>query len=145
MHNYYYLNILDHLLLADRLLSKFHLIQFTGDKHSSIKQRSGNNCCYLFTQSCPTLCKPTVFSLPNTSVHGISQARILEWVAISYSRGSSPPRGGTQVSCVSCIRGGFFSAKPPGRPNKTISKILFLVFPVSFLLCILILNLIAFS
>ena len=42
-------------------------------------------------QSCPTLCDP---------VHGILQARILEWVAISFSRGSSQPRDQTQVSCI---------------------------------------------
>ena len=41
------------------------------------------------TQSCPTLCDPMDYSLPGSSVHGILQARILEWVAISFSRGSS--------------------------------------------------------
>ena len=41
------------------------------------------------TQSCPTLCDPMDCSLPGSSVHGIFQARILEWVAISFSRGSS--------------------------------------------------------
>ena len=43
-------------------------------------------------QSCPTLCDPVDCSLPGSSVHGIFQARILEWVAISFSRGSSQPR-----------------------------------------------------
>ena len=43
-------------------------------------------------QSCPTLCNPIDCSLPGPSVHGLFQARILEWVVISYSRGSSPPR-----------------------------------------------------
>ena len=43
-------------------------------------------------QSCPTLCDPMDCSLPGSSVHGIFQARILEWVAISISRGSSQPR-----------------------------------------------------
>ena len=52
------------------------------------------------TQSCLTLCDPMDCSLPGSSVHGISQARILEWVAISYSRVSSWPRD--QI-CVSCI------------------------------------------
>ena len=47
--------------------------------------------CVLVTQSCLTLCNPTDCSLPGSSVHGISQARILEWVAISSSRGSSWP------------------------------------------------------
>ena len=46
----------------------------------------------LVTQSCPTLCDPVDYSVPGCSVHGISQARILEWVAISFSRGSSRPR-----------------------------------------------------
>ena len=44
------------------------------------------------TQSCPTLGNPMDYSLPGFSVHGISQARILEWVAISSSRGSSQSR-----------------------------------------------------
>ena len=55
------------------------------------------------TQSCLTLCDPMDCSLLGPSVHGISQARILEWVATSYSRGSSRPRDRTCVSCVSCI------------------------------------------
>ena len=42
--------------------------------------------CVLGIQSCPTLCDPMDCSLPGSSVHGISQARILEWIAISYSR-----------------------------------------------------------
>ena len=54
-------------------------------------------------QSYPTLCNTIDCSLPGSSVHGIFQARILEWVAISFSRGSSWPRGQTRVSCVSCI------------------------------------------
>ena len=51
-------------------------------------------------QSCPTLCDPTDYSLPGFSVHGIFQARLLEWVAISFSRGSSQPRDWTQVSRI---------------------------------------------
>ena len=50
------------------------------------------------TQSCPTLRDPMDCSLPDSSVHGIFQARILEWVTISFSRGSSRPRDGTWVS-----------------------------------------------
>ena len=52
------------------------------------------------TQSCPTLCNPMDCSPKGSSVHGIFQARILEWVAISFSRGSSQPRDGTWVSCI---------------------------------------------
>ena len=51
-------------------------------------------------QSCPTLCNPMDSSLPGSSVHGIFQARILEWAAISFSRGSSQPRDWTGVSCT---------------------------------------------
>ena len=51
-------------------------------------------------QSWPTLYDPVDCSLPGFSVHGILQARILEWVAISFSRGSSQPRDGTQVSHI---------------------------------------------
>ena len=51
-------------------------------------------------QSCPTLCDPVDCSLPGSSVHGIFQARILEWVAISFSRGSSWPRDRTRVSRI---------------------------------------------
>ena len=51
-------------------------------------------------QSCPTLCNPMDCSPPCSSVHVIFQARILEWVAISFSRGSSRPRDWTHVSCT---------------------------------------------
>ena len=51
-------------------------------------------------QLCPTLCDPMDCSLPGSSVHGIFQARILEWVAISFSRGSSRPRDRTRVFCI---------------------------------------------
>ena len=51
-------------------------------------------------QSCPTLCTPMDCSLPGFSVHGIFQAIVLEFVAISFSRGSSRPRDWTQVSCI---------------------------------------------
>ena len=53
--------------------------------------------------SCPTLCNPMECSPPGSSVHGIFQARILEWVAIPLSRGSSQPRDQTQVSCIQIL------------------------------------------
>ena len=56
--------------------------------------------CCLVTKSCPTLCDPMDCSLPGSSVHGILQARILEWVAIPFSRRSSWPRDQTHVSCI---------------------------------------------
>ena len=51
----------------------------------------------------PTICGPMDCSPPGSPVHGILQARILEWIAISFSRGSSQPRGRICISCVSCI------------------------------------------
>ena len=57
---------------------------------------------------CPALCNPEDCSLPGFSVHRILQAGILEWAAISFSRGSSRPRDRTHVSCISCIGRLFF-------------------------------------
>ena len=57
-------------------------------------------------QSCPTLCDPIDGSPPGSSVHGILQARIREWVAVPFSKGSSQPRDRSQVSCIA---GGFFT------------------------------------
>ena len=61
--------------------------------------------CVLVAQSCPSLCDPMDCSPPGSSVHGILQARILEWVAMLSSRGSSQPRDQTQVFHIA---GGFF-------------------------------------
>ena len=56
---------------------------------------SSSHLCVLVAQSCPTLCDPMDCCLPGSSVHGILPARILEWVAIPFSRGSSQPRDRT--------------------------------------------------
>ena len=69
-------------------------------------------------QSCPTLCDPMDCSPPDFSVHGIFQARVLEWVAISFSRGSSQPRNQTRVSRAA---GRCFTSEPPGKPRVPIS------------------------
>ena len=66
-------------------------------------------------QSCPTLCDPIDGSPKGSSIPGILQARTLELVAMPSSRGSFQPRGQTQVSCVFCITGGFFTAEPLGK------------------------------
>ena len=60
-------------------------------------------CCCSVTKSHLTLCDPMNYSPPGSSVHGISQARILERVAISFSRESYQLRDWTHVSCLSCI------------------------------------------
>ena len=62
--------------------------------------------CIKVLVSCVQLCDPMDCSLPDSSFHGIFQARILEWVAIPFSRGSSWPRDQTQVSCIA---GRFFT------------------------------------
>ena len=60
----------------------------------------------LVSQSCPTLCNPMNCGPPGSYVHGILQARILEWVAMPSSRASPQLRDGTQVSLIT---GGFFT------------------------------------
>ena len=54
------------------------------------------------------------YGLAASSVHGISQAKILEWVAISFSRGSSDPRDQNHVSCIGMQ---IFTTEPPGKPK----------------------------
>ena len=66
-------------------------------------------CVCTVTQLCLTLCDPMDCRPPGSSVHGILQARVLEWVAMPFSRGSFQPRDQTHVSCVSCFAGGFFT------------------------------------
>ena len=65
------------------------------------------------------LCDPMDYSLPGSSIHGISQAKILEWVAISFSRGSSQPRDQTCVSYICTGRrvAGSLPLAPPGKPK----------------------------
>ena len=61
------------------------------------------NYYYSVTQLCPTLCDPMDCNLPGSSVHGILQAKILEWIAISSPRGSSLPRDRICISYISCV------------------------------------------
>ena len=74
------------------------LILLTGESASGV--------CVLAAQLCPTLCNPMDCSPPGSPVHGILQARIMEWVAISFSRGSSRPRDRIRISCIT---GGCFT------------------------------------
>ena len=64
--------------------------------------RPPKGLCVESLQSCLTLCDPMDCSLPGSSVHGILQAGILEWVAMPSSRGSSQPRNPIHISYVSC-------------------------------------------
>ena len=67
-------------------------------------------------QLCPTLCDLMDYSLPGFSVHGILQARILEWVAIPFSSRSSQPGDQTQVSPLQVNS---LLLEPPGKPKNT--------------------------
>ena len=71
--------------------------------------------CYVqLLQSCPTLCSPMDSSLPGSNVHGILQARMLEWVAVPSSRGSSWLRDWIHISCIADR---FFTTEPLGKPK----------------------------
>ena len=76
------------------------------------------------TQSYLTLCDPMDYSLSGSSIHGIFQARLLQWVAISFSRGSSWPRDWTQVSCIVGRRFYHLSHQEVPHSSKVILKIL---------------------
>ena len=97
--------------------------------HFAVYQKWARHCkstmhaCILSHCSCVRLFVTlwTIYSLSGFSVHGILQARILEWVAMPSSRGSSWPRNQT---CVSCIAGGFFTAKSLRTPKSTMLLLL---------------------
>ena len=74
-------------------------------------------CCCWVSKSCLTLLNSMDYSPPGSSVHGIPQAKILEWVAISFSRESSWPRNQTLISCTAGI---FFTTEPPGKPLQSL-------------------------
>ena len=75
--------------------------------------------CAKLLQSCPTLCNPLDRSPPGSSVHGILQARILEWFAMPSTRGSSPTRDLTQVSCTG--RWILYHRHQLGSPSHTLT------------------------
>ena len=79
---------------------------------------NGHMCmCAKSLQSCPTLFDLMDCSLPGSSVRGIIQARILEWVVMPSSRGSSWPKSWTRISHISCI-GRFFTADASWEAHK---------------------------
>ena len=89
----------------------------------------------MHAQSRPTLCNPMDCSLPGSSLHGIFQARILEWVAISSSRGSSLSKDRTHVSCISCI--GRWVLYYCGNWEATVILVIFKVLLASWLKVVL--------
>ena len=73
----------------------------------------------LITQLCSTLCNPMDHSPAGSSVQGILQASIVEWVAIPFSGASSQPRDRTLISCIA---DGFLTTEPPGKPKFSLAK-----------------------
>ena len=84
--------------------SHTHFLHIIGHNQATWSRKLGGTCLLEseseVSQLCPTLCHPMDCSLQHSSVHGIFQARVLEWVAISFFRGSSQPRDRTWVSCI---------------------------------------------
>ena len=85
-------------------------------------------------QSCLTLCDPMDYSLTGSSVHGIFQARILQRVGISSSRGSLWPRDRTRVSCVFLTESRFFTAEPSGVGRSPLFGVIFMCRSCGFFL-----------
>ena len=75
--------------------------------------------CVKSLQSCPTVCNPMDQSLPGSSVHGILQARILEWIAMPSSRGSSQPRDGAESLTSPALAGEFFTTSATWEAQQT--------------------------
>ena len=80
--------------------------------HLKLTQHCKSTIVVLVAKSCPALCNPMGCSWPGSSVRGISQARILEWVAIPFSRGSSRPRDQIHIPALAA---GFFTSEPPEK------------------------------
>ena len=76
--------------------------------------------CVIFVCECPIFCSPVYYSPPDSSVYGIFQARILKWVAISFSKGSSQPRNQPHLNlpfpASSSLAGRFFTTESPFVP-----------------------------
>ena len=84
--------------------------------------------CAKLLHLCQTLCNPMDYSLPGSSVHRFLQARILEWVAIPFSRGSSQARGQACVSYIACMSTGFFTTSSTWEfPYKYIHSLILTV------------------
>ena len=97
-------------------IGKLNILVGVGGKWSPSKYTDGDG---LVAKLGVTLCKSIDCNPPGSSVHGIFQARTLEWVSIFFSRGSSEPSLGYWTQ-VSCLAGRFFTTGPPGKPYKYI-------------------------
>ena len=91
--------VLDNVCIAYLRFKGGRYLQGFRDSESQVQVAKGWKWSEV-AQSCPTLCDPIDCSLPGSSVHGIFQAIVLEWISISFSRGSSQPTAQTRVSRI---------------------------------------------
>ena len=110
-------------LTQHHLLKRLFFVQQTSVKFSSPNMNIESSC--LSPQSYATLCDPVNCNPPGSSLHGIFQAKILDRVAVFFSRGSSWPRDGTCVSCVSCNGGQILYCGTTWEAPLTSYKLLF--------------------
>ena len=89
----------DHILMCSFTCSVTHILSCLVNYCMHTRTYSVFACCFNCSVM-PNSCGPMDGSLTGSAIHGISQTRILEWVAIPFSRGSSPPR---DRNCISCI------------------------------------------
>ena len=89
-------NSTDHFTLSGWLCAEIH----TPKNYETSLYSESEKWKVLIAQLCLTLCNPMDCSPPGSSIHGILQARTLEWIAVPFSRGSSQPRDWTLVSCI---------------------------------------------
>ena len=115
---YVYLQKLKGLMSASLKSSLSPLMKLK--KKNNIKKDIKSKVCMhvKLLHLCTTLWDPMDCSPPGCSVHGILQARILEWIVISFAMRSSQPRDRTCVSWGSYIPGGLITAEPPGKPKS---------------------------
>ena len=86
-------------------------------RKNSVRGKVIDMCVCQVLHLCLALCDPVDCSPPGSSVHGILQARLLEWVAKPFSRGSSRPRDRTHISCLLHWQAGSLPLAPPGKPK----------------------------
>ena len=112
----------------ESLVTVFYILEFGGTWQvtectgASIKGKWKSEV----TQWCPTLCDPMDCSLPGYSIHGTFQARVLEWIAISFSRGFSWPRNRTRVSCIAGRRFTLWATREAHSSNYKLLPIIFI-------------------
>ena len=104
------IEMLKDMIYQKKVSSMLQTIVFWGDIVTKIPLEYSIVCC-LVTKLYPTLCDPMDCSLPGSSVWDFPG----KWVAISYSRRSSRPRGQARVSCISCMGRWLFTTVPPGK------------------------------